>query len=103
MADARQRAHVEPLRLHRNWGVATLIFVLWTALAMLLAHLGFQRWADAEARPYEWAVLAGTGGACAIAFVTWMVSVLQHEARERDEWSEVLNAPLNPPDSSDSE
>lgn len=99
MTDARRRAREEPLRLHRNWVVATLIFLMWTAGAMLVAHLAFQRWADDEALPYEWAVLAGTGGACAIAFVTWMVSTLQHEARERDQWSLVLNAPLNPPDS----
>ena len=42
MADARQRARNEPLRLHRNWVAATIVFLMWTGLALLLAHLVFQ-------------------------------------------------------------
>lgn len=93
MADARDRARREPLLLHRNFVAATLVFLLWTGLAMLIAHWAFERWVtDPEVIAYEWAVLAGTGGVCAIAFVTWTVTRLQHERRRRDEWSAMLNA-----------
>jgi hypothetical protein len=97
MQDARARAAHEPLLLRRNWAAAALVFLLWTGLALLAAHFAFQRWADVEALPYEWAVLSGTGGVCAIAFVTWMVTRLQHERRRRDEWNSLLNASLLPP------
>lgn len=96
MDDARERARSEPLLLHRNWAAATLVFLLWTALAVFLAHLAFVKWADDDAKPYEWAVLAGTGGVCSIMFATWMVSRLQYERRRRDEWNALLNASLLP-------
>ncbi|GBF94114.1 hypothetical protein Rsub_07101 [Raphidocelis subcapitata] len=96
MADARQRAHLEPLLLRRNWVAAVLVFLSWVAVALLCAHLAFDKWADAESRPYEWAVLAGTGGLLTIGFVTWMVTRLQYERRRRDEWNASLNASLLP-------
>ncbi|KAI8476148.1 MAG: hypothetical protein J3K34DRAFT_286300 [Monoraphidium minutum] len=99
MADARERARTEPLRLHRNWGAATLVFLMWTGLFVLCAHLAFQRWADDDTLPYEWTALAGTAGVCTIAYVTWLVATLSYERRRRVEWSSALNAPLNPPDS----
>lgn len=96
MEDARERARQQPLLLHRNWGAATLVFLLWTGLAVYLAHLAFRRWAIPEDLPYEWAVLAGTGGVCTIVFVTWMVTRLQYERRQRDEWNMLLNTSLLP-------
>jgi hypothetical protein len=100
MQDARARAAREPLLLHRNWMAAAAVFLAWTGLALVAAHFAFQRWADDEALPYEWAVLAGTGGVCTIIFVTWMVTRLQHERRQRDEWNMLLNASLLPPEGS---
>lgn len=97
MADARNRARTEPLLLHRNWGMAVAVFALWAGAAMATAWWAFDRWfADDDTRPYGWAVAAGTGGACAVAFVVWMVSRLQHERRRRDEWNAALNAALLP-------
>jgi hypothetical protein len=96
MADARSRAHLEPLLLHRNWVAAVLVFLSWVAVALLAAHVAFVKWADPETRPYEWAVLAGTGGLLTIGFVTWMVTRLQYERRQRDEWNASLNTSLLP-------
>jgi uncharacterized membrane protein YkvA (DUF1232 family) len=94
MVDARARAHAEPLLLHRSWAAAVVVFALWTAGAVAVAHYCFARWAVPEDRPYEWAVLAGTAGACAVAFATWTVSRLSYERRARDEWNAALNAGL---------
>ncbi|MEW5314058.1 MAG: hypothetical protein WDW38_005582 [Sanguina aurantia] len=38
MADARERADTEPLRLASNWLVATLIFLMWVGSAEALAY-----------------------------------------------------------------
>jgi len=63
-------------------------------IALLIAHWAFWKWAGDEFTGYEWAVLAGTGGVCTIIFVTWMVTRLQYERRQRDMWNASLNTSL---------
>lgn len=92
MQECRQRAEEEPLLLERNWVVAVLVFVLWTAGLLLLVHWLVRQYGDDDLRPYEWAVLAGTGGVAAIVFSVWMISRLRYEARRRDEWNVALLA-----------
>ncbi|EFN53849.1 hypothetical protein CHLNCDRAFT_14586, partial [Chlorella variabilis] len=36
MEDARRRAEREPLRLHKNWGMAIVFFAMWDALLLAL-------------------------------------------------------------------
>jgi hypothetical protein len=92
MQECRQRAEEEPLLLERNWVVAVLVFVLWTAGLLLLVHWLVQRYGHDDLQPYEWAVLSGSGGVVAILFSVWMISRLRYEARRRDEWNACLLA-----------
>ena len=92
MQECQQRAEEEPLLLERNWVVAVLVFVLWTTGLLLLVHWLVRQYGDDDLQPYEWAVLAGTGGVAAIVFSVWMISRLRYEARRRDEWNACLLA-----------
>eukprot|EP00882_Tetradesmus_deserticola_P011361 GHRQ01012019.1.p1 GENE.GHRQ01012019.1~~GHRQ01012019.1.p1 ORF type:complete len:256 (+),score=74.39 GHRQ01012019.1:425-1192(+) len=92
MQDCRQRAEEEPLLLERNWVVAVLVGLVWTAGLLLLVHWLVVQYGDERVRPYEWAVLCGTGGVAAIVFSVWMISRLRYEARRRDEWNAHLLA-----------
>eukprot|EP00879_Flechtneria_rotunda_P007992 GHRR01008373.1.p1 GENE.GHRR01008373.1~~GHRR01008373.1.p1 ORF type:complete len:276 (+),score=69.37 GHRR01008373.1:132-959(+) len=90
MEDCRYRAANEPLLLERNWVVAFLVFASWTAGMLLVVHWLVVTYGTSDIKQFEWAVLAGCGGAAAVVFAVWLVSRIRYEARKRDEWNAVL-------------
>lgn len=87
MLECRERATHEPLLLHRNWLVATVIFLLWTSGLLFLVHWLVITYGNDDLLQYEWAALAGTGGVAVIVFVVWLVSRIRYEARRREEFN----------------
>lgn len=101
MEDSRERAAAEPLLLHKNWAVATLVFALWCSGLLLLEHCLIEAYGSVQLQQqWQWVVLAGTGAAALLVFVVWAVLRARHEQRRREEAAR-WGALLMPYDSSD--
>jgi hypothetical protein len=100
MADSRVRAAVEPLLLHKNWAVATLVFALWCSGLLLLENWLIEAYGAPQLRCWKLEVLAGSGGVLLLGYVVWAVFQIRHERRRRDEREDGL---LGGYDTSDSD
>jgi len=100
MEDSRDRAAVEPLLLHKNWVVATLIFALWCAGLLWLEYWLVGRYGSVQLQQWKWPVVAGTGTAAAVVFLVWVVLRVRHERRRHEQPGDAL---LDGYDSSDDE
>lgn len=83
--DARHKAETHPLRLHQNWFVAVLIFLMWLGLLEWLAHILVQQYGPDDLKMYEWALLSSTAAVACIIFLSWMVCQLRHEHQSSTE------------------
>jgi uncharacterized membrane protein YkvA (DUF1232 family) len=94
MEDARHRAMSEPLSLHRNWLVATLILLMWLACIEWALLWALQLYAQDGVLQYQNYILGGTAAGAVVVFVAW--GVLQHrkDACRREAAANDLSQPL---------
>lgn len=81
MEDAKQRAEHEPLRLHKAWGTATLVFLLWDGAILAAAWWALGRWGGEALQVHKAWIVGGLGTALLAAEVGWMVAAHRKEAR----------------------
>lgn len=84
MLDSRIRAAAEPLLLHKNWVVATLVFVLWCSGLLLLEDWLISSYGAPQLQQWQLAVVGGTGGVLVAVFVVWAVLRARHERKRRE-------------------
>lgn len=90
LEDSRDRAAVEPLLLHKNWVVATLIFALWCAGILWLEYWLVGRYGSLQLQQWKWPMVAGTGAAAAVVFLVWVVLRVRHERRRHEQQDDAL-------------
>jgi hypothetical protein len=100
MEDSRMRAATEPLLLHKNWVVASLVFSLWCAGLLLLEHWLIATYGSPTLQQWQWWVVGVTGWAALLVFVVWAVMRVRFERKRREEAGVALLAGY---DSSDDE
>jgi hypothetical protein len=100
MADSRVRAAAEPLLLHKNWAVATLVFALWCSGLLLFENWLIQGYGPPQLQYWRLEVLAGSGGVLLLGYVVWAVLQVRHERRR---WAERQDGLLAGYDTSDSD
>ncbi len=94
MEDARHRAVAEPLRLHRNWLMATLIFLIWLACIEWALLWSLQQYAQEDVLQYQNYILGGTAAGSVVIFLAWAVLQLRKEAAKREAAANALRQPL---------
>lgn len=83
MEDSRIRAATEPLLLHKNWVVATLVFVLWCSGLLLLESWLLSKFGPPQLQQWQLAVLGGSAGVFGVAFGVWALLRMRHERQRR--------------------
>lgn len=84
MEDSRIRAAAEPLLLHKNWLVATLVFTLWCSGLLLLENWLIQQYARPQLQQWRLQVVGGSGVLLVVVFVVWVFMRVQYEREKRD-------------------
>eukprot|EP00798_Chlamydomonas_sp_ICE-L_P003953 gene3953-14031_t len=82
MEKARHRARTEPVRLSRNWFVATLVFMLWVASVEWCIYYAINTWGNEELKLYKIHILVIVGLLAVVSFIVWLRSALQKEKRK---------------------
>jgi hypothetical protein len=103
MFDSRIRAAAEPLLLHKNWVVATLVFALWCLGVLVLEDWLISSYGTPQLQHWQVAVVGGTGGVLVAVFVAWAVLRSRHEQKRREAVEAAGGALLFGYDSSDDE
>lgn len=83
MEDSRIRAATEPLLLHKNWVVATFVFVLWCSGLLLLENWLLSKFGPPQLQQWRLAVLGGNAGVLGVVFVVWALLRARHERQRR--------------------
>ncbi|PSC67632.1 hypothetical protein C2E20_8713 [Micractinium conductrix] len=73
MEDARRRAEHEPLRLHRSWGTAAMVFAMWDGALLWGVWWACSHFGGVALQPYKLWIVAGLGVALAAMEVAWLV------------------------------
>ncbi|KAI7837408.1 hypothetical protein COHA_008775 [Chlorella ohadii] len=86
MADARERAEREPLRLRNNWGMACVFFAMWDALLLALGWWAIKRFGGPGLRHWRWWIEGGAAvvliaGEAAWSWRRYRQEVLQEAER----------------------
>lgn len=79
MADARERADTEPLRLASNWLVATFIFLMWVGSAEALAYYLARAYGseNANVQLYLYPGMGAAGLLSLLAFTVFVVATVR--------------------------
>ncbi|PRW05805.1 PF06803 family [Chlorella sorokiniana] len=81
MEAGRQRAEREPLRLHKNWGMALLFFAMWDALLLALVWWSCQHYGSPSVQRYQIWIVVGCGLVALLAQLAWVIAAHRKDAR----------------------